>query len=239
MTIAINLNPSSRLYPKISVAPKIIAIGDSVVYGYGDSLGGGWVERLRRLWMTENHNLSPILYNLGVRGDRVRDVLLRLEREYSVRGELRNQSPELIIFSVGLNDSARLGRLTGKRFTEIEDFQEQIERLLELSLRLAQVVFVGMTPVDESRMPFADCLYFNHKDQELYKEITRSSCLAREIPYLDIFQIWQAQGEGWIKDRLSEDGLHPNCHGHQAILELVDNWEPVKKIASREKLRTF
>ncbi|MCZ8162768.1 MAG: G-D-S-L family lipolytic protein, partial [Microcystis sp. LE19-196.1B] len=30
---------------------KIVALGDSLVYGYGDPVGGGWAERLRRLWM--------------------------------------------------------------------------------------------------------------------------------------------------------------------------------------------
>ncbi|MER3478464.1 MAG: G-D-S-L family lipolytic protein, partial [Leptolyngbya sp. ERB_1_2] len=30
---------------------RILALGDSIVYGFGDPVGGGWVERLRRRWM--------------------------------------------------------------------------------------------------------------------------------------------------------------------------------------------
>jgi lysophospholipase L1-like esterase len=30
---------------------KIVALGDSLVYGYGDPVGGGSAKRLRRLWM--------------------------------------------------------------------------------------------------------------------------------------------------------------------------------------------
>lgn len=51
---------------------RIIAIGDSLVYGYGDKEGGGWVERLRRHWM--NSPQDHVLYNLGIRGDRTSQV---------------------------------------------------------------------------------------------------------------------------------------------------------------------
>ncbi|MGB3613732.1 MAG: hypothetical protein WBA10_08060 [Elainellaceae cyanobacterium] len=30
---------------------RCIALGDSLIYGYGDPDGGGWVERQRRQWM--------------------------------------------------------------------------------------------------------------------------------------------------------------------------------------------
>ena len=86
---------------------KVIALGDSLVYGFGDPVGGGWVERLRRYWMeTDDH----ILYNLGIRGDRVAQVSERLEQEFRYRGEIRNRVPDLILLSVGVNDTTRLGR---------------------------------------------------------------------------------------------------------------------------------
>ncbi|WP_438822824.1 hypothetical protein [Planktothrix pseudagardhii] len=49
---------------------RIVALGDSLIYGFGDPVGGGWVERLRRLWMSPNHP-GHALYNLGVRGNGV------------------------------------------------------------------------------------------------------------------------------------------------------------------------
>ncbi len=42
---------------------KVIVIGDSLVYGYGDFVGGGWVERLRRQWMSPETD-ERVLYNL-------------------------------------------------------------------------------------------------------------------------------------------------------------------------------
>jgi lysophospholipase L1-like esterase len=222
MTIATNLHRSREKTFKVPVPAKVIALGDSFIYGYGDNLGGGWVERLKRQWMND----GPVLYNLGVRGDRTKDALLRLEQEYSVRGELRNQFPELIILSVGLNDTPRLGKPNGKPYTNQEDFQKNIQTLLEVASRLCQVVFVGMVPVDESKMPFAGCLYYNHLDQSVYSEITKQACLERDIPYLDLFR-----NSPTIE--LSNDGLHPNPAGHIKILEQVCNWEPIKQLSSQ------
>jgi len=55
---------------------KLIIIGDSGVYGWGDLEGGGWSERLRQNWL--NLDDAPIIYSLGVRGDGLEKVAIRL-----------------------------------------------------------------------------------------------------------------------------------------------------------------
>ncbi|HAC63570.1 MAG TPA: G-D-S-L family lipolytic protein, partial [Cyanothece sp. UBA12306] len=154
---------------------KVIALGDSLVYGYGDPVGGGWIERLRRQWMADAQQ-GHVLYNLGIRGDRVSQVAERLEGEFRYRGELRNQVPDLIILSVGVNDSPRLGRPDGRLFTDFERFKDEIHHLLHQANQLCPVIFVGMVPVDEAKMPFIDCFYYNHFDQYRYKEVTKKIC---------------------------------------------------------------
>ncbi len=214
---------------KINQGLKIIALGDSIVYGFGDPVGGGWVERLRRQWMQVD---SPghVIYNLGIRGNGVTQVLQRLHQEFSQRGELRNRYPDLIILSVGINDSARLGRKDGKLFTDLPLFDKQMRKLLEEAQNLCPVIFVGMTPVDEHKMPFLDCFYYNHTDQYNYKEITKKLCLQLEIPYLDIFDLWMKRGQFWWHSRLSQDGLHPNSLGYEELLNDVMNWQAIRQI---------
>jgi lysophospholipase L1-like esterase len=204
---------------------KIVALGDSLIYGFGDPVGGGWVERLRRNWM-EPDNPGHALYNLGIRGDGVKQVARRLEDEFRYRGELRNRVPDLMILSVGVNDSARLSRREGRNFTDFADFQAEIDQLLDRAQNLCPVLFVGMVPVDETKMPFMDCLHYNHADQHRYKEATRLACQQQQIPYLDIFDRWMEQGEAWVRSRLSSDGLHPNVAGYQALLADVISWQP-------------
>jgi lysophospholipase L1-like esterase len=209
-------------------------VGDSLIYGYGDAEGGGWVERLRRSWMADN-GPGHTLYNLGVRGDGVMQVLQRLEVEFRHRGELRNRVPDGMILSVGLNDSACVSRPQGRNFTDFEQFQSAIAQLLDCAQQLCPVWFVGMVPVNESKMPFLDCLYYNHIQQYRYKEATRLACQVRGIPYLDLFDSWQSRGTTWYQSRLGADGLHPNTQGYRTILQEILAWEPIQQIDQADR----
>ncbi|MEM9214242.1 MAG: GDSL-type esterase/lipase family protein [Cyanobacteria bacterium P01_F01_bin.150] len=202
---------------------KIVALGDSLIYGFGDPIQGGWVEQLRRQWMATD---SPghVMYNLGIRGDGVKQVCQRLDAEFHCRGELRHRVPDVILLSVGTNDSARLGRLTGKQFTPFEQFEVDLAKLLDRAQHLCPVLYVGMPPVDQACMPFAGCMYYNHADQRVYKNLTKQGCQTRNIPYLDIFDLWIARGDAWWRSRLCADGIHPNSEGYRSLLEDVQNW---------------
>lgn len=230
--------PSMQLsvIPNSNQPLKIVALGDSLVYGFGDPDGGGWVERLRRTWMLPE-SAGHVLYNLGVRGDRVGQVAKRLEFEFRHRGELRNRVPDVIILSVGVNDSARVGRPNGKNYTDFANFEHQLTSLLQQAQQLCPVLFVGMVPVDEAKMPFLNCLYYNHEDQHRYKQATLLACRKRGIPYLDIFDKWMQHSETWRTKRLSSDGLHPNTLGYQTLLENVINWEAIAHFNSNDYFR--
>lgn len=226
---ALRKNPKptvKHFRPKVSQPLKVIAIGDSLVYGYGDISGGGWVERLRRQWMHPNSS-GNVLYNLGIRGDKVGQVAARLRVEFQSRGELRNRTPDRLIISVGTNDTPLVGRSQGKNMTPAPDFQATMAQLLDEAAPLCPIYFVGMVPVVPSRMPFMDCLYYNHTDQFTYKEITRCLCEQREIPYLDIFELWMGRGSQWLQHHVGEDGLHPNDSGYEALWRDLNNWEPI------------
>jgi len=170
--------PLKQVHPQ-----KVVVLGDSLVYGYGDPKGGGWVERLRRLNM-EPGSSGAVFYNLGVRGDGVSQVTQRLEHEFSHRGEIRNRVPDLMMLSVGINDSARLGTALGRNYTDFEDCQQHMADLLFAAREWCPVLFVGMTPVNPQAMPFMEILYYGHAEQSRYRDITRQLCCSHNIPYL-------------------------------------------------------
>jgi lysophospholipase L1-like esterase len=143
---------------------------------------------------------------------------------------LRHCVPDAIILSVGINDSARVGKLNGRNFTEFDDFRAELSNLLIQARQLCRVVFVGMPPVDETQMPFAQILYYTHADQYRYKEATRLACDSLQIPYLDVFDLWRARGEAWWRSRLSADGLHPNSLGYTSLLQDVMAWEGLRSL---------
>ncbi len=215
--------PGSGAVPRVPVPLKVVALGDSLVYGYGDPEGGGWVERLRRQGLNPDQP-GPILYNLGVRGDTIKHVTRRFADEFQQRGELRNRLPDRIVLSVGVNDAARLGRPTGRHMTAFNEFQAHLTQLLDRASQMAPVLFVGMVPVDEQKMPFMDALYYTHEDQYLYKEATRLACLEHQIPYLDSFEIWRQRGVAWCQQQFCADGLHLNVSGYQQLLHDITQW---------------
>lgn len=220
-----NLSLTATVSPPAPL--RIVAIGDSLIYGFGDPEGGGWVERLRRHWMAPD-TAGHILYNLGVRGDGVKQVSQRLVQEFRYRGELRHRVPDALILSVGLNDSARVGKPAGRNLTPLDQFEELLNALLEQAQELCPVLFVGIPPVDEQKMPFAEVLYYSHADQQRYTQTTKQACLVRGIPYLDIYEQWMANGETWWRSRLSNDGLHPNVLGYQSLFDAFTTWDATK-----------
>ena len=221
-------NPRLKNHFSSSSPLKIIAIGDSLIYGYGDKEAGGWVERLRLHFM--NSESGHVLYNLGIRGDRTEQVKKRLNSEFNQRGEIRNKYPDLIILSIGINDTPRLGHPQGRNLTNYEHYTEHIHDLLNQAQQLAPVFFIGMVPVDESKMPFLDCLYFNLRDQYHYKEIAKQACQEKNTPYLDIFDLWMSRGDNWRKSQMSEDGLHPNSKGYATLYHEITNWQLLSKL---------
>jgi lysophospholipase L1-like esterase len=220
--------PSSRSVASLrlkQVHPqKIVVLGDSLVYGYGDPEGGGWVERLRRLSL-DPANAGPVFYNLGVRGDGVAQVAHRLDHEFRHRGEIRNRVPDLILLSVGVNDSARVGSPVGRSYTDFDTFQEQMAQLLTQARQLCPVLFVGMTPVNEAAMPFVEILYYAHSEQWRYREVTQQLCNSLNIPYLDVLNLWLERGDAWWHPRIADDGLHPNTAGYRSLLQDILAWD--------------
>jgi len=208
---------------------RVLAFGDSLVYGFGDPVRGGWVEQLRLNWM--GNQPGHVLYNLGVRGDTVKLVGDRLRDEFQQRGELRNKQPDLILLSVGVNDSSCLGRPNGKNFTDFATFQAQIAELLDQAQALCPVIFVGAVPVNEAKMPFLDLLHYSHAEQFRYKEATKDACQSRNIPYLDTFDLWLNRGTAWVNAHLSDDGLHPNSEGYAMLFQDVMNWQAIAQLS--------
>ena len=199
---------------------KLIVLGDSGVYGWGDPEEGGWCERLRRHWMGLPE--GPVLYPLGVRGDGLERVAGRLEREVHCRGELRRQLPQGILLAVGLNDSARVGRADGRPQLDAEGFLFGLQQLLNQARAIAPVLVLGLTPVDEARMPFADVLWYGLEQVRRYEGLLEEACLEADVPFLPLLEDLLADPD-WPQ-WLCSDGIHLNGDGHRQVYERVRRW---------------
>ena len=211
---------------------KLIVLGDSGVYGWGDPDEGGWCERLRRHWMGLPQ--GPVLYPLGVRGDGLERVAARLEQEVLCRGELRRQQPQGILLAVGLNDSARVGRADGRPQLDAEGFLFGLQQLLVQAHRIAPVLVLGLTPVDETRMPFADVLWYGLEQVRRYEGLLEEACLEADVPFLPLLEGLLAEPD-WPQ-WLCSDGLHLNADGHRQVYERVHRWPALLRWADLQPL---
>jgi lysophospholipase L1-like esterase len=212
---------------------KLIVLGDSGVYGWGDPLEGGWCERLRRHWMGLPD--GPVLYPLGVRGDGLERVAARLRAEVACRGELRRQHPQGILLAVGLNDAARVGRADGRPQLDPQGFLFGLEQLLLQARAIAPVLVLGLTPVWEEAMPFAEVLWYSVDSIRRYEALLEEACLAADVPFLPLLEALLADPDwpGW----LHEDGLHLNSDGHRQVYERVRRWPALLHWAGLQPLQ--
>jgi lysophospholipase L1-like esterase len=216
----------------LAVPRKLIVLGDSGVYGWGDPEEGGWCERLRRHWMALPD--GPVLYPLGVRGDGLERVAARLEWEVHCRGELRRQIPQGILLAVGLNDCARVGRPDGRPQLDAEGFLFGLQQLLLQARRIAPVLVLGLTPVDEAVMPYADVLWYGLDQVRRYEGLLEEACLEADVPFLPLLNslLDDPAWPGW----LGTDGVHLNSDGHRQVYERVRHWPALLRWADLQPL---
>ena len=199
---------------------QLVVLGDSGVLGWGDRLAGGWCERLRLHWMGQPD--APVVYPLGIRGDGLERVTARWRREWACRGELRRKCPDGVLLSVGLNDTARVGRRDGRQQLTSDAYGFGLSQLLNEIQREAPVLVMGMTPVDEHVMPYANVLWYSNRDIEAMESAAAEACREADIPFLSMHGAMQDQPE-WLS-WMEPDGIHLNSDGHAWISSQVQTW---------------
>ena len=225
--------PAVRGVESMARAPKqLVVLGDSGVHGWGDREGGGWCERLRLDWMRTP--AGPVVYGLGIRGDGLERVAGRWQREWACRGELRRQTPDGVILSVGLNDSARVGRPDGRPQLNLEGYSFGMGQLLDEIRSQTSVLVLGLTAVDEQVMPFADCLWYSNQEIAAYERALAEVCQEADVPFLALHEAMRAQSEwlSWIEP----DGIHLNASGHHWIHQQLVQWNALLGWAGLESL---
>ncbi len=214
----------------INKTKQLIVLGDSCVFGWADLEGGGWCERLRCNWMKQPN--APVVYSLGVRGDGLEKVTARWSNEWHCRGELRRKVPDGVLIMVGLNDSARIGKPNGRPQLSSEAYRFGFQQLLKDIKIQTKVMIIGLTPVDEEVMPFADCLWYSNESINIYEAQIEEACLEENIPFLPIHK--KMISNPFWKTWIEPDGIHLNSDGHQWIFQKLLNWNALLEWAELE-----
>ena len=188
----------------------ICVFGDSITWGAFDAEKGGWVERLKIHFFNQEDENYASVYNLAVSGATTNDVLERFDIECEAR------RPNIIIFSIGNNDSQFIKSLDATK-TSIEKFQQNLEKLFEKASKYTpKIIFVGLAGAEEEKtMPVywnSDSFYSN-ANIEKYDTEVKNFCRNKSLKYVSLKNIL-SPGD-W------EDGLHPNAKGHEIIFQKI------------------
>ena len=145
---------------------------------------------------------------------------------WPLAGAASGRVPDGVLLSVGLNDTARVGRPDGRQQLSSEAYGFGMGQLLSEMKRLTQVLVIGLTPVDEHVMPFADCLWYSNQDVERHESVLAETCRDADIPFLPLHQSMLEEPD-WLS-WMEPDGLHLNGGGHHFIHQRLRNWTPLQ-----------
>jgi lysophospholipase L1-like esterase len=204
---------------------QILIFGDSLTYGAWDK-EGGWVQRLRK-YIDEKYPQKHEIYNLGVSGDTSKDILERFEIETKARWW---QTPHVIIFQIGTNDSALLASKRNSEWVSPKEFERNVRKLIFEARKITEKVFFVSEPsVEEKKtrpVPWAKDVSYTNDNIRKYNEIVKEICDKEKIGFIDILPDFKKQDIG----QLLQDGVHPTNSGHEIIFRTVRDFLVKNKV---------
>ena len=188
---------------------RICFIGDSLVNGTGDEAALGWAGRL--CTMANASDIPVTYYNLGIRRNTSRDILLRWESECTLR--LPDFCDGRIVLSYGVNDTVIEN---GKMRVNFAESCANVQAILRGAKRYT-VLMVGPPPVFDDEQ--------NERIESLSLAFARET-KALGVPYIDLFSSLCAD-ETYKGEVERNDGAHPRSEGYSKMARIISsspNW---------------
>ena len=182
---------------------RVCFIGDSLVNGTGDEAALGWAGRLCA--MASASDIFVTYYNLGIRRNTSKDILLRWESECGLR--LPGFCDGRIVFSCGVNDtSIENGKM---RVDSVESCANV--RAILLGARRYKVLMVGPPPVIDDEQ--------NERIESLSLAFAREA-KALGVPYIDLFSAL-CSDDAYKREVERNDGAHPRSEGYSKMARII------------------
>jgi lysophospholipase L1-like esterase len=186
---------------------RVCIFGDSITWGSWDPSGGGWVGRLREAGCNRADLSDPeygeytAVYNCGISGDKIADVLGRFDVE------ARFREPAAIVIAIGINDVPH----NDYPGTAPADFRVSYGDLIAKAKQYAtDMALVTPTNVDEARSEHE----YKNADIAALVEVVEGCGNEHHLPVVNVF------GHLTPED-LHPDGLHPGVDGHKKLYERI------------------
>ena len=183
-----------------------------------------------RLAILEDQNGTPFIhYNLGVRGQTIREISSRAVQECSARLMSKD---DFIVFATGSNDFAITE--TGIPRTPQRRAMKQFRELIITLKEIAPLLVFGPTPVYEEKLPFFSALTnmsFDFKNDILMDGTKnyKSICAEEGVSFIDMHAALSNR-EVFLEGLAKNDGLHSTGKGYQAMAATIMNSQEWKTL---------
>jgi lysophospholipase L1-like esterase len=200
---------------------QILCFGASSVYGVGTA-HGSWADLLKadlhsRMYGEKNGGEQHEIYNLGVPGANIQDLLARFKSEVATRAKTGREI--VLIITIGTTDS-RAKDEPGNFVSSTEIFKDSARLLFNKAQEFTdKIICLGHTPVDDARTNPIRSSYFSSERIKLFENALGEACQEKNVLFVPLFD--NAKQLNWNTDYLYGDGLHMNDKGHQWILEQI------------------
>ncbi len=173
----------------------IVALGDSIVKGYG--VGEGWPEMLARSLADSFPNVR--VFNAGRSGDTAGQGLSRLE------DDVLTHDPDLVLVSFGLNDM--------KNGIPVEQFGEDLGKVVDrISAHGSTVVLLTTTRLQKGASMVAR---FNPGP---FNDTIRAIAEGNGIWLIDV----NKEAGGLNTSKYLLDAAHPNTEGYRELTRIIE-----------------
>lgn len=170
---------------------RIIALGDSITYGYPFGHKYSWVELL-------SQKMGIPLVNAGNNGDTLWDMMSRMSMD------IIDQEAEVAIILGGTNDICQ--------GISLEIIQERFKKIVKV-LRKHKVAPVLALPTPIHYSSF-------EKNMVPYRTFIRKYSKEKKIPLIDFYRPFLTPTRR-VTAGLLEDGVHPSVVGYQLMAEVA------------------
>jgi lysophospholipase L1-like esterase len=193
---------NAKLAPPAKGERRVVFMGDSITDSWDDPRFGGFFPG------------RPFV-NRGISGQTTPQMLLRF------RPDVLALKPEAVVILAGTNDIA--GN-TGP--TTLEAVEDNLASMAELARAGGvRVVLASLLPVSDYETrddkPLVQTARRPPEQIRALNEWIRSYAASHGLVYLDYYTA-TADERGFLKDELSDDGLHPNAKGYAVMAPLAE-----------------
>jgi lysophospholipase L1-like esterase len=193
---------NSKTTPPAKGEQRVVFMGDSITDSWDNPVYGGFFPG------------KPYL-NRGISGQTTPQMLIRF------RSDVIALKPRVVLILAGTNDIA--GN-TGP--TTIEAIEDNFKSMAELATANGiRVVLASVLPVSDYEMrdgkPLTQTLRRPPNEILALNTWLQAYARAHRHVYLDYFSA-MVDANGFLKDELSNDGLHPNAQGYAVMAPLAE-----------------